>query len=356
MEEGQKFNGRLIVRYPEKNLPERIRKYLMGIYEYLDSMVDTETNLFKGYLGNEFTIFGRYEIDRNLQVYCLLLKLAEVFLSTKAHDPSSVGSYFRRTLENPKHKAAFEKLKAGDKKWAEELSDKYDPHADLDELKTILNTDSNEEPQVYFPYFVIYCHDNGLKPLDALSGICRKIPFPIHVIQAIEESDDYSPEKFSCSSISRYFSWYQKKVIEGRELLRKPINAPAGIESGYYSILITKEGREKEYPRTCDTYKFVIDGPQVPFNSKLLEINTEEKKLVFVTEFIHSARFLERQIIENHFDYLKRQILNIAGKKDGFVAHGLKWAFSERTEYSNLSPNYEMPAGDCIWIAPVGGY
>ena len=56
-----------------------------------------------------------------------------------------------------------------------------------------------------FPYFLIYCIDNGLKPLDALKGLFKELPSVISLIQTIEESDDYSPEKYNCLNIWRYF-------------------------------------------------------------------------------------------------------------------------------------------------------
>ena len=382
MENIQEFNGRLIVRYPEKNLPERIRKYVLRIYEYLDATVDNETN----HLENP-VIIGQYEIDRNLQNYYLLLKCAENILSDKAKSQQS-SSYFRRIMEKPTHKAAFERLRAGGTNdWFYELTEKakeirqmirdnrieqsslvpnsyYSPGEEHDELLDMII--ASGKGQFEFPYFLIYCIDNGLKPLEALKGLYREQPFIINLLHSIEESDDYVAEKYTCSNIRRLFpEWFTgNEKLQSKRWEISDKDHPEKKDTGYYYFKITKEGRKDEYPFTNDIYKFVFGASErlcnsdfliSLFNSDLLEKNNEKDKLVFVTEFIQAAQYLEKQIIDNHFAYLEKELLDIAGKK-GSVTCTITNEHTGKSTSSSLNPTYNVPAGDCIWVAPVGGY
>ncbi|MBQ9366946.1 MAG: AAA family ATPase [Victivallales bacterium] len=376
MEYNQEFKGRLIVKYPEKNLPERIRKYVTGVYQYLDSTVDNETN------HRDHPIIGRYEIDGNLQNYYLLLKRVEFFLREMAKS-QPLCSYFRRTMDKPTHKAAFERLIAGENDWFYELTEKakqirqysdnrsslpsnfyYFPGEEHDELLDMIMVSGKE--QFEFPYFLIYCIDNGLKPLDALKGLYRDNPFVINMLQSIEESDDCVAEKYNCLNIRRLFpEWHtgNEKLQSKRWKISNPDN-PQKQDTEYYFFRITKDGKEDKYPFTNDIYKFVFGASDKRynsdylinlFNSNLLINDNEEKKLVFVTEFIQAAQYLEKQIIDNHVAYLEKQLLDIVGGYKGELFYSIHNNIKGNEKYP-VKPTYNVPAGDCIWVAPVGGY
>ena len=344
MNQKKEFNGRLIVKYPEKNLPERIRKYVTGVYQYLDSTVDYQGNIL-----NE-PLYGQYEIDRNLQIYYLILKNAEKTLSKLAKEkPNS--SYFKNTMENPMHKAAFDKLNAGEEGWFCELSEITKEARDnlgldfvtrnskkdgkYEELLNAIMISGRERCE--FPYFLFYCIDNGLKPLEALKGIFRNDPLTIRLLQSIEASDDFNPRDFDYMKIGKFFSW---GASENRTSSYYVIKTHLNKSTQYCDYRIVKDGHEHDSPYNRGTYRFVIDGPRELFNSNLLQ-DKPDKEIVFVTEYIHAANYLEKIIIDNYVEYIKDTILNIENKGSSEIS---------------IHPSYDVPAGDCIWVAPVGGY
>ena len=175
------------------------------------------------------------------------------------------------------------------------------------------------------------------------------------MLQSIENSEDFEPEQYDYKNFIRLFpcKYYDASEIPSE---RRPINN--NNDTPYDFFLILKKGQKKENPSTYNKYKFIISGSKRPYNSNLLEknTNTEEKELVFVTEYIQAAEELETQIIDNYAAYLRRQLFDIAEKTGSDIYEMIDTNLAGNYQYYPLRPTHNVPAGDCIWIAPVGGY
>ena len=217
----------------------------------MDSTVDYQRNIH-----NDHPI-GQYEIDKNLQIYYLILKYANHFLSLDAKTPQT-SRYFKKTMENPKHNNALVKLNAGDDDWFNDLNEEttgwrdnsilefgtrpFNPDGTVDELfKAILILGKQ---YCQFPYFWVYSIDNGLKPFNALKGLFRSNTLIIELLQSIEASDDFNPEDYDYMKIGAFFS--RLGTSEPRISSHNEISTLSRKSMGYCDYRIIKDGHEHD--------------------------------------------------------------------------------------------------------------
>ena len=342
----------LIERYPEKNLPERIRKYATEVYAQLDVKVDNQDSVR---LGNYKVGF---EIDREKQILYCLLKEAEKYLKDVAiGDPNCI--FFKKTDENRNQKIAFLNMIKEHEDWIYSLDDsdrkKYGSllGEEYDKLYVLLKEQYNTIYQ--FQYFIFYCFCNGIRPLSALKGIYKK---QLRVLKLLESiSEDFTLEKIHCLFPSYSYPIDSKQRISSH-YYNWDSNLPEEFKN--YDFYIIDEKHNNDSAPTSNTYTVVNYGPKIPFNSNLLENPSGKGKLIFVTEYPQVAYALERQIIDNYVESLKHEIQMVADNH-----HTLYFGTEAKNKYienrqlyfaDSIRPTYKTPAGDCIWLAPVGGY
>ena len=284
------------------------------VYGFLTSKVVNPNSL------SQRELIDGFKIDRNLQIYYFLLRVAEKYLSDKADEARAQQDYsfFRKSMDNPAHGRAFECLMYGKpaSEWIDllvgrnvsvesgqkvaNLCEGLRSKGILDCLILWQNSTNATHYECELPFFVFYCYDNGMKPIDALEGLLGDIPLFGDLLQSIDNRDD---ENYKLENLKTLFpiKCYTGKDNPNSERIdytncKNSYLSLSDKNTGYYFFRIQE--KRGEYTGTSTSYKSVTYGPDKAFNSHLLDKDSGGK-LVFVTEYITAASFLEKQIIDN---------------------------------------------------------